>query len=284
MENTKREEVLLKRKRLKKKTSLKKRMKLFLMELKAYYFHWIKPKPTSQTRVVIFAQGRTGSTLLEDLICSTGYFRRRGELLGGYRNPYVSYPYPYLSGLSKGSPKENFIFHLKIYHLTRDRIRRGKKPIHPRAFMKKLHEDGWKIIYLKRKNTVRHMFSNFIVGHRRRYDKSDDAEEDIKIQVDMELFEASVEQALDHEREEMQALVGLEYHQLIYEEDLENGDNHQKTVGKILDFFSLKERKAKTVSKRINKKSLEEQILNYEAFYDLLERKGWLKYLHQAQN
>ena len=279
MERSKREKILLSRKRHKKEVSLKKRLGLLWFELKAYYFYFTKPKPASQNRVVIFAQGRTGSTLLENLICSTGYFRARGELLGGYRNPYVSHPYPYLSGLSKASPQENFIFHLKIYHLTRDRVRRGKKPIDPGAFLKKLSDDGWKIIYLKRKNTVRHIFSNFIVGYRGRYDKLDNAREDIKIEVDLDLFEASVEQALEHERAEMEALAGLAYHPVVYEEDLENADDHQKTVDAILDFLSLEHRKVKAALKRINVKSLEEQILNYDEFYRLLEKRGWLAYL-----
>ena len=284
MEESKREEILQSRKRQKKKVSLKRRLALFWLELKAYYFYFAKPKPASQTRVLIFAQGRTGSTLLENLICSTGHFQSRGELLGGYRNPFVSYPYPYLSGLANASPKENFIFHLKIYHLTRDRIRRGKKPIDPGLFLKKLADDGWKIIYLKRKNTVRHIFSNFIVGHRGRYDKLDDAREDIKIEVGLKLFEASVEQALEHQRAEMKALAGLEYHEVVYEENLENADGHQKTVDAILDFLSLEHRKVKAALKRINVKSLEEQILNYDDFCDLLERRGWRRYLHQEQN
>lgn len=284
MEKSRREEILQSRKRAKKKVSFKKRLALFWLELKAYYSHFVKPKPASQVRAVIFAQGRTGSSLLEGLICSTGHFKERGELLGGYRNPFVSCPYPYLSGLSRASPKENFIFHLKIYHLTRDRIRRGEKPIDPGPFLKKLADDGWKIIYLRRKNTIRHMFSNFIVGQRGRYDKLDDAREHIKIEVNLELFEASVEQALEHQRAEIEALAGLDYHEVIYEENLENAARHRNTVNAILDFLSLEHRKVKTFLRRINVKSLEEQILNYGEFCDLLERRGWMKFLHQEQN
>ena len=82
------------------------------------------------------------------------------------------------------------------------------------------------------------MFSNFIVGQRGRYDKLDNAREEIKIELGLELFEASVEQALEHHQAEMEALAGLEYYEVIYEEGLENADDHQKTVNAILDFLS----------------------------------------------
>lgn len=52
---------------------------------------------SDQPRVLIFAQGRTGSTLLESLLASTGQFISYGELLG-HSNPDLRHPIRYIEG------------------------------------------------------------------------------------------------------------------------------------------------------------------------------------------
>lgn len=52
------------------------------------YLHYFKPASSQRTRILIFAQGRTGSSLLEDLICSSGYFQPNREILNKKRDKY----------------------------------------------------------------------------------------------------------------------------------------------------------------------------------------------------
>ena len=123
-------------------------------EVLAYLFNIIKPHSSGQVRVVIFAQGRTGSTLLESLLCSTGHFFKYGELLNNDSGKNeVIFPTQYIRGLSKWESDSNFIFHVKIYHLTRDR----KRPVDPKIFLDTLYNDGFKVIFLRRNNLVRHV-------------------------------------------------------------------------------------------------------------------------------
>ena len=66
----------------------------------AYLFNAIKTKSPDQVRVVIFAQGRTGSTLLESLLCSTGHFFKNGELLNNDTGKNeIIFPTQYIRGL-----------------------------------------------------------------------------------------------------------------------------------------------------------------------------------------
>ena len=60
----------------------------FIKELRAYSADIFKKCSPEKRRVVIFAQGRTGSTLLEDILCSSGYFSANGELLSKKNSPF----------------------------------------------------------------------------------------------------------------------------------------------------------------------------------------------------
>ena len=253
--------------------SLKQRLFCRFREAIAYLSNYVKPSaPSDAVRVVIFAQGRTGSTLLENLLCSSGYFRENGELLNT-RYGEVLFPISFISGLSKRS-HSNFIFHVKIYHLTKNR----ENPIDPCSFLEKLYADGWKIIYLRRENKVKHALSNIIVNHRGKYHKFDTEEEDLKILFKCEQLIRRVKR-LACEEEEKAALENVKYHEVIYENDLENAQSHQQTVDRILEYLSLAPRAVTTRHKKVNNRPLEETISNYDEFLDCLHQQGWQTFL-----
>lgn len=243
-------------------------------EAVAYLFDYIKPVPSGPVRAVIFAQGRTGSTLLESLLCSTGHFRRNGELLSTSRGE-VLFPIPFIRGLSNWNAHANFIFHVKVYQLTRDR----RRSVDPVLFLETLHRDGWKIIYLRRRNKVRHTLSNVVAEHRGAYAKFDDRREEYKLFIDCDRFVEKVEERFRFEAAERDALAGVAYHEVVYEDDLERAERHQQTVDRVLDFLSLERREAHTRHKKVNTLPLEAAISNYEEFEACLAEHGWRHFL-----
>ncbi|WP_157620617.1 hypothetical protein [Synechococcus sp. PCC 7335] len=222
---------------------------------------------------MIFAQGRTGSTLLESLLCSSGYFGQNGELLNT-RYGEVRSPVAFISGLSKRS-RGNFIFHVKIQQLTKNR----RNPISPRLFLETLYEEGWKIIYLRRENKVKHALSNIVANHRGGYHKFDTKEEDLKILFECEQLTRRVDRRVAYEEKEKEALANIKYHEVIYERDLENAQSHQQTVDRILEYLSLAPRVVTTKHKKVNSRPLEETISNYDEFIDCLDKHGWQSFL-----
>ncbi len=68
-------------------------------KVKAYWASVFSPAPKTQ-RVLIFAQGRTGSTVLESLLVSTRRFEERGEMLGANNEP-VHLPARCLRGMAR---------------------------------------------------------------------------------------------------------------------------------------------------------------------------------------
>ncbi|WP_431158271.1 hypothetical protein [Winogradskyella poriferorum] len=242
--------------------------------IKAYLYSLKKGNNKAQRKVVIFAQGRTGSTVLEDLIHSTGHFKKRGEILG-HHGATIKYPLRFIKGAANIEPNENFIFHLKIYHLTRDR----KQEIDPVVFLNTLAEDGWQILYLRRENKLNHILSN-LVAEKRGYFKFDDKKEKITLNLDPQNTIQAIKQRVNHENEELKALNGLDYLPITYEDHLEQSDHHQDTIDKILNYLELQPRVCKTSYKKVNRSTQRDIIENYEEIKALLSDAGYDEFLN----
>lgn len=244
-----------------------RRRKHRVEELASYRDDLFKSTPSDQVRVVIFGQGRTGSSVLESLLASTGHFRTNRELLNTSKGE-VFFPLRYTRGMAKGQADDNFLFHLKIYHLTRDR----RRPVDPAKYLKSLDEDGWKIVYLRRRKTVRHQLSNAVLEHRGGAHKFDDAVELHRVVIDCEAFVEKVAERLRFAEAERDALNDLEYCEVIYEDDLEDAGMHQSTVDRVLDFASLEHRPATTKHRKVNTQDVADLVINYDEFVECLEK------------
>lgn len=219
--------------------------------------------------VLIFAQGRSGSTLLESLLESTGHFASRGELLGeGHET--TRFPRAFLRGHARRTGARSFLCHVKIYHLTRDRVRAGSPALDPHAFLHGLAEEGWRIIYLTRADRVRHVLSGLVAEARRDYHKHDDRPETTAVSVRRETLESWIGQRRVLEQQERAALAGIDYHEVVYERDLEHAGLHEQTVHRVLDYLGLPRRAVSTPLRKVNARPLREIVANYEEFA------GWL--------
>ncbi len=194
------------------------------------------PQPTHFARTLIFGQGRSGSTLLESLLSSTDHFAPHGEVFGA-KGRKIVYPERYLRGQSSRWPDKNFLCHVKIHHLL---IR--QRPVEPRPFLQRLSDDGWRIIFLSRTDRVRQALSFLVAEIRGEYHKRDDRPETISVHVSRERLEALVNRGIVQAHDEQKALEGIDYHEVIYERDLEDASKHQQTIDGVLDFLELPRR------------------------------------------
>jgi LPS sulfotransferase NodH len=246
-------------------------------EWMAYLAFYLKPYPPEQTRIVLFAQGRTGSTLLENLICSTNNFQANGELISQHNSPFKRrflFPYQYVCGLAKLS-KNNFIFHVKLYHLTEE------QKIDPSFFLQKLAQSGWKVIYLHRDNRVMHVISNLLADKRRGYHKLNDREEDLRIEVNPGNLVGWIHRRDRYFQKEQECLQSLEHIEIAYEKDLMDSASHQETANRIFDFLGMGHRTVSTKLRKINTKPLRDVVINYSEFEQCILDHGWERFLEQ---
>jgi LPS sulfotransferase NodH len=250
--------------------TLKSRVKHRTTEALNYFYNSARHAPPDNIRLLIFAQGRTGSSLLESLICSTKHFCKNGEVLATTHGE-ILYPIQYIQGLSKRKSPSNVALHVKLYQLTRDR----KRPIDPAEFLKTLYHNGWSIVYLKRKNKVKHAISNVIAEHRGTFHKFNNDEEQIRLSIDCKALVRRINERISFEDDERNALANVKYHQIIYEDDLEKPEAHQATVNSVLDYVSLEHRAVITKYRKVNTQALKDLIINYDEFVDCLTSHGW---------
>lgn len=215
-----------------------------------------------QVRSLIFGQGRTGSTLLESLIAAGGDFASYEELVG-QAGSRVKYPLRYIEGHARLLRDRHFIAHVKPDHLVEDRRKVGRPEIDERSFLKQLDERGYRIIYLRRRNIIRRFLSVLVARHRQEYFKFDDSPDTTKVQVDRDELERRIRMGEELRRRELAALHGIAYHEVVYEDDLEAAECHQRTGDAVRAFLGVPPAPVATRLKRINVRPMSEIVANY---------------------
>lgn len=239
----------------------------------AYLFNLLYSSNQKKHKVFIFGQGRSGSTLLESLLKSTNYFESSGELLGPSPRE-VSDPFSYLSGLSKHS-KKHFLFHLKIYHLNRER----KKKINPDFFLDQLLTDNWKMIYIKRENVIKQQLSNYLAEKRGAYHKYDNQKEFFSLRINCEEFVDKVKERLMFLEAEKRIVAKYPHIEIVYENDLLKHESHQDTINRILRFLALPRVSVKTDLKKVNTQHISDLVENYTEFESCLKTNNWTRFI-----
>lgn len=111
--------------------------------------HALRPRPP--VRFVIFAQGRTGSTLLTSTLDTHPQITCLDEILGQPR----AMPQRFVENAARGSGARAFGFHVKIYQLTC-----WQRVDDVGGWLAAMRRRGWKILYLRREHLLRHVVSN----------------------------------------------------------------------------------------------------------------------------
>lgn len=230
-------------------------------------FRFREPK----IKFIIFCQGRTGSTLLVDLLNSHPEIECDSEIL----IHRALFPHRLIKGFSTVSPHKVYGFKLKIYQLKRKQKIRDIK-----GFMQKLHQDRWKIIYLERGNLFRQALSNFYASFRDEFHlrKSDGSHTFVKMHIDCDQLIDSIKKRKQYLVAERKVLSEIPHLRINYERDLLRTDCHPRTLNKLFDFLGVSRVPVKTQMLRISKDDLSDMIVNLDEVETSLKKAGLLNY------
>lgn len=183
-------------------------------------------------RIVVFAQGRSGTTLLTDLLDSHPGIQCEGEILGYRRRD----PIGFVENQARRAAAPCFGFHVKIQHLTR-----LNGFADPAAFLHEMHGRGWKIVYLWRRNLAAGAVSSLFAeaagyyhtrGDRKRPDQQ-------PLSPAPEVFLERMRRRLRKLDAERTALQGLPHDEVVYDDDLVDLDSRQDTMDRLFTGFGL---------------------------------------------
>ncbi|MDZ4712065.1 MAG: hypothetical protein SGI89_07030 [bacterium] len=231
-------------------------------------------------KFVIYTRGRTGSTVLSDLInCHPDIFCDVEIFNFIYSNSEVKFPHLYIKSCSKRAAlfnKKVYGFKVKISQLQNEHKYEDYAKI-----LEELSEDGWKFIHLKRMNHLRHKISNLFTTKENIYHvKSSENLIRPKIEVDCQLLFDSIKFSENVERTEEENLSNIPNLKLIYEKDLSDNTFHQQTANKVFQYLGLPSHAVTTEYRRLIPENLEDIIINYDELNKCFKDTEYSKFLN----
>lgn len=219
-------------------------------------------------KFVIFGQGRTGSTLLLDLINNNPQVLADGEIFNVDLVGKIKFPNLYLkSCLNKAKvlKKSCYGFRLKFTDLKND------QDIPEQAdYLRKLYNEGWKVVFLERENSLRLAISDLMVTRTNKYHIRDSNTAIPKIMIDPAELLDQIRIREDYKKMEKEYLKDVQYLHIIYESDLLDSMNHQICADKIFEFLGVDSIKVSTKLSKTTTTQLSDTIKNYNEVEDVI--------------
>lgn len=209
-----------------------------------------------EKRFVIFGRGRSGSTLLVDLLNSSSDIYCDSEIL----NRPVFSLYGHIENCSKMHPARIYGFKLLSYQ-----IRSVHKLSDPDAFLDHLvNQLNYKMIFITRKNLLRQTLSKHYAAFRNSWHEKGGQVTRPKMKVDLPLLLKNLDEGYQLGLYEEERISRVDHLPLTYEDDLSEPDRQVKTVNKIADYLDTERFETNTSLRKITSNSYADFIENYE--------------------
>lgn len=240
--------------------------------LQAGLSYW-SGRPLPDTRFVLFGRGRSGTTALVSMLDDVPGLQCEGEVL----HDYVPFPYRHVLGRAARCSAEAYGCKILSYQ-----IKGVQRPSGPRKdFLRTLHhEHSFQILYLRRKNLVRHALSNIRARresfHRKR---SDPDVESAALHVDPDHVMEWIQSSEALNEYEHTLLDDVPHLSLTYEARIRHADDHQSTVNSVCDFLGIEPGPVESSYRKVAPSSLRDRVANYDELAHRLEGTSYATYL-----
>jgi hypothetical protein len=221
-------------------------------------------------KFVLFAQGRTGSTLLGDLLGSHPDVLFANEILSSpVRSTRLRTDW-----LRWRHARHVVGFHVKIYQLTD-----SQGIADPGAWLRRLHSRGWQVITLRRDNLLRHVLSNITAEAANRYDDRSGAPAPVRLHVDPEHLLYWMGKREQVGLDEQRALVGVPHLGLTYETDLQDPADWAATTARVFAALGLASTPVSSTLSRLNSGGLADILENLDEIKSALTGTRYERFL-----
>lgn len=243
------------------------------IEARAHLKYLTSSKHDCAKKFVIWGpSGRSGSTLLADLINSLPTVTCHGELL---HDPLIA-PELYIKRHLAVCEAEAFGFKLLPYHLAV--IQRMDSPM---SFLQELISQGYEVIHLRRENMLKVVLSSNLARAKQKWHYHGKTHLPVreKMRFDVSEVLSGLRQRATYYREErgfMENSAGLK---LTYERDLEAEERHPATVSKVADFLEVPFVPPKTDLQKGLSRNIADIVENYDELAAALKGTEFENYL-----
>lgn len=215
-------------------------------------------RPRELPTFVVLSRGRTGSTLLVDLLRCHPAIRCEGEVLS--HRIFVTSPEILIRARARLFASRVYGFKIRPAHYGAQGIR------HPKAFLAALQAEGWRLVHLRRRNVLRVALSSLRreqtkIVHRKVGDEPDESAP-LDVPIDRLLTRMA---RVEHEmRTEEELLGALPHLRLTYEDDLLREGARQPALDRVFAFLGLPSVPVSTRYLRLSTDDLSAVIRNHD--------------------
>jgi LPS sulfotransferase NodH len=210
-----------------------------------------------EARFVIFSAGRSGSTLLVGLLDQLPDVHCDDEIL----HDRVLAPRLFIRGRQARAGGRAYGFKLLTYQ-----VRKVQRIADAGDFLRYLDRRGYRIIYLRRENLLRHALSNLHARHRGSFhhDRADGTPEMAPMTVDLGQLLHWLRGRQRSARYEERALSGLDFLDVVYERDLQPAESHQATADRVAEFVGVPSAPVRATLTRLTTDDVTDFVTNHE--------------------
>lgn len=232
-----------------------------------------RPHGPAAPGFLIFAQGRSGSTLLTELLNASPRVTCDREIL---ERRVVS---PSAWAEASRLRHRGHVYGFKVKPLQLLHHQRVRSMEH---WLVSMHRRGWRIVHLERRNLLRQTLSNIAAeryGFHRHAGSASPAREPVHADPAVLTFWMGVR--AESREQERRALSALPHASVCYEDDLRGAAEQQATLDRLASFLRVASGTARTTLLPANPGPLRELIANYDDVRGALEGSPWSVYLDE---
>lgn len=246
----------------------------YLLEIWSVLSKTLAANHEPASKFVIFTSGRSGSTLLVDLINSNPAIQCDGELL----KRRVAFPYPLVRRFEKSSKKEIYGFKLLSYQLLN--VQTGIK--HKQSLLDTLvYEQNYKLIYLDRENKAKQALSIIYGFYRGKWHNEAGKSEGNTppFELDPTVFLKFLTELDVLERFEKSIIATYPHLYLSYEKDLRDDISREATMRRVYEFLQVPYVATSTQLQKVTPSELSSMISNKAAVIEALKGTPYAHYI-----
>ena len=240
-------------------------------ELKTWLNQCFTTEKKPEKKMVIFSTGRSGSTLLVELLnsfpsvfCDTELLKRR-----------LVDPLKLIDARARQSHQDIYGFKLLSYQL-----RDIQSSIHNKSnFLKCLHINGYQPIYLYRENKLQQAISSILAMTQSRWHSTQIRNSDASITIDINVLANTIKEMESLAQYERNLLKNIPHLSLSYEQDLEQAEALHFTMQKLSDYLGQPFIEPNITLKKLHRGHFSDYIHNWEEVLQFIEDSKFSKYL-----
>jgi LPS sulfotransferase NodH len=207
-------------------------------------------------KFVIFSSGRSGSTLLVELLNSNPAVHCDSEIL----KRKLFQPKSLINARANLSGAKIYGFKLLSYQL-RDIQSRIKDKL---VFIKDLQSEGFQLIHLRRENKFLQALSLMKAISQSKWHTTKTPNPSQKLEIDIQQLDKLLLNLYQLDLYEDYLMQAIPHLKISYENDLLDNKNHPRTIAKISEYLGINAVKPKSRLKKISSKAPSEMISNWD--------------------